>query len=76
MVLYELVTLELPFKDGTDKRAMVDAVNGKRPSLPESDSECAPFLRRLITACWDADPKARPSFQEINIALDAKTFPQ
>ena len=76
MVLYELVALELPFKDGTDKRAMVDAVTGKRPSLPESDSECAPFLRRLITACWDADPKARPSFEEINVTLDTKTFPQ
>ena len=77
MVLYELVTLKLPFHDApTDQMAMVDAVTGKRPSLPESDSECAPFLRCLITACWDADPKARPSFEEINIALDTKTFPQ
>ena len=77
MVLYELVTLKLPFHDApTDQMAMVGAVTGKRPSLPESDSECAPFLRRLITTCWDADPKARPSFEEINVALDTKTFPQ
>ena len=77
MVLYELVTLKLPFHDApTDQMAMVDAVTGKRPSLPESDSECAPFLRCLITACWDADPKTRPSFEEINVALDTKTFSQ
>ena len=77
MVLYELVTLKLPFHDApTDQMAMVDAVMGKRPSLPQTDSKCAPFLRRLITACWDADPKARPSFEEINLALDRKKFPQ
>ena len=35
MVLYELVTLKLPFHDApTDQRAMVDAVMGKCPSLP------------------------------------------
>ena len=76
MVLYELVTLKLPFHDGTDQRAMINASLGKRPPLPESDSECPPFLCRLITACWDADPKAHPSFEEINVALDTKTFPQ
>ena len=77
MVLYELVTCRKPFHDApTDQMAMFIAMSGKRPSLLESNSECAPFLRRLITACWDADPKARPSFEEINVALDAKTFPQ
>ena len=77
MVLYELVTLKKPFHDApTDQMAMFNAMMGKRPSLPESDSECAPFLRRLITACWDADPKARPSFEEINLALDRQAFPQ
>ena len=75
MVLYELVTCKKPFHDApTDHMAMFRAVAGKRPSLPESDSKYAPFLYRLITACWDADPKARPSFGEINIALDTKTF--
>ena len=77
MVLYELVTCRKPFHNApTDQMAMFNAMSGERPSLPESDSECAPFLRRLITACWDADPKARPSFEEINVALDTKTFPQ
>ena len=77
MVLYELVSCKKPFHDvPTDQMAIFNATMGERPSLPESDSECAPFLRCLITACWDSDPKARPSFEEINIALDTKTFPQ
>ena len=76
MLLYELVSLKLPFHDApTDQKAMFNAMLGKRPSLPESDSECPPFLRCLITACWDADPKVRPSFEEINVALNTKTFP-
>ena len=76
MVLYELVTLKKPFYHApTGQKAMVNAVMGKRPVLPESDAECPPFLRCLITACWDADPKVRPSFEVINLALDSKTFP-
>ena len=75
MVLYELVSLQLPFKDDQEMMAIFSAFQGKRPSLPESDSECQPFLRRLITACWDEDPKARPTFQEIIHALERKAFP-
>ena len=76
MVLYELVTLKLPFHDApTDQMALFNAMLGERPSLPESDSECAPFLRHLITTCWDANPKTRPSFEEISIALDTNEYP-
>ena len=50
MVLYELVTLKVPFHDApTDQKAMMNAALEKRPVLPESDAECPPFLRCLIT---------------------------
>ena len=76
MVLCEIVTLELPFKEAeTDQMAMVEVVTGKRPSLPQSDTECPPFLHRLITACWSEDPVDRPLFEKINLALNSETFP-
>ena len=75
MTLFEIVTLQLPFKDDKDLMAMFKALQGERPTLPESDSKCEPFLRRLITACWDKDPKIRPEFIEINNTLDSKRYP-
>ena len=75
MVLYELVSLQLPFEGFQEIKALMKAMKGERPNLPESDSECEPFLHRLITASWDADPGARPTFQDINFALDRQTFP-
>ena len=75
MVLYEIVTLQLPFKDDPELMAMMKVLQGQRPTLPESDPECEPFLRHLITACWDEDPNNRPTFQEIKHALDRQTFP-
>ena len=75
MILYEIITLNLPFKDSsTDQMAMIDVVTGKRPSLSQPDPNCPPFLYRLISACWREDPRDRPSFQEINLALDSRRF--
>ena len=75
MVLFEIVTLQLPFKDDQELVAIFKVFQGERPTLPESDSDYEPFLRRLITACWDKDPKTRPEFTEIKNALDSKRYP-
>lgn len=37
-----------------------------RPPLPDN---CPPFLHNLITACWDDDPKNRPTFIQTCEAL-------
>ena len=77
MVLCEIVTLNLPFKDSpSDQMAMIDVVTGKRPALSQPDPNCPSFLYRLISACWSEDPRDRPSFQEINLALDSRRFKQ
>jgi len=38
----------------------------KRPRMPES---CPPFLRVLITDCWQEEPEARPLFNIIHWQL-------
>lgn len=76
MLLYEIVTLELPFKDApTDHLVIFQVLSGERPCLPQSGSDCPPFLHRLITTCWSEDPRARPTFQEISLALNSEKFP-
>ena len=75
MVMYELVELKLPFHEDSYMMAALNAMNGKRPTLPVSESECPSFLRRLIVASWSVDPDERPSFPDIIVALDTKTYP-
>ena len=75
MLLFEIVTLELPFKDATDQMVIFYVLSKEQPSLPQSDSKCPPFLRHLIFTCWVEDPSDRPSFQEIILALSSEKLP-
>jgi len=71
IILWELYCEKLPF-DGkyAQIHQLVDAVlnKGERPAIPE---HCPKKLKILIENCWSADPKKRPSFQQI---LDSKVF--
>jgi len=76
MILVELVTLQIPFhNDLSDVSVAMKVVQGERPTLPSPGPECPPYLHRLITTCWDTNPRARPSFEKIRSTLDTKTFP-
>ena len=62
MVLYELLTNNVPFPDMKDTE-IVDAVQkGKRPPIP---TECSSQLSSLINRCWDKNPEKRPTFAAI-----------
>jgi serine/threonine protein kinase len=69
MVLWEMLTQERVFADLPNLQKLMFAVveEGRRPVLPVNTPTS---LRSLITACWDADPKKRPSFREILEQLD------
>ena len=69
MCLWEILTQERVFSDLPSLEKLVFAVveEGHRPAIP---ANCPTSLRQLITACWDADPQKRPSFQEILEQLD------
>jgi serine/threonine protein kinase len=68
MVLYELVTGVRPWDKFDLGKVEVKfnlkrfLMNGQRPEIPPYVSE---NLRKLITSCWDQDPKSRPTFREI-----------
>lgn len=67
MVLYELLTRELPFVGISPmKVAMSVATTGLRPKLP---SDTPPQLAELITRCWARDPLKRPTFAVVQQQL-------
>ncbi|KAI5075110.1 hypothetical protein GOP47_0009186 [Adiantum capillus-veneris] len=63
IVLWELITGNLPFQDMTAVQAAFAVVNkGKRPEIP---TDCSPALAQIMTRCWDANPELRPPFSEV-----------
>ncbi|XP_024542695.1 mixed lineage kinase domain-like protein isoform X2 [Selaginella moellendorffii] len=59
MLIYQLVTGNVPFEDGMD---MEQVLRGERPEVPAT---CPEFLSQLMRECWSHDAKERPSFSDI-----------
>lgn len=63
IVLWELITGNLPFQNMTAVQAAFAVVNrGVRPAIPP---DCPPSLAQIMTCCWDASPEERPSFSQV-----------
>ena len=58
-----MIAREVPFTGLNGVQVSIQVTtNGLRPQLPE---DIDPDMGRLIQACWDKNPEARPSFTEI-----------
>ena len=73
MILYELVTCRVPWSNAGyafTHHIMQAVLRGERPEVTESDLITAPedFLN-LMQRCWQTDPKERPTFEAIVVAL-------
>ena len=69
-ILCECLSRQPPWSDNTNFGIIVYTVSvmDERPSIPDS---CPQRLRRLISRCWDKDPRSRPSCYEITQKLNA-----
>ncbi len=72
MVLWELLTNQIPFGDTNPLMVhqLIDA--GERPFIPNS---CHPQYASLIRQCWETDPDQRPSLAHVLQMLDACLLP-
>lgn len=66
IVLWQLITREVPFASKTPIQAAFAVAEGERPSIPASTP---PRLREIISACWNQDSHMRPSFTYIAMEL-------
>jgi len=66
LVLWQLITREVPFATMTPIQAAFSVAEGRRPVIPSS---CPPRLRDIIESCWDQDSYKRPSFTYVAMAL-------
>ncbi len=63
MVLWELVTREIPFKEAQNQlQAMGWIKDGEKEEIP---GDCPPGLKTLIESCWDLTPTKRPTAGQV-----------
>ncbi|CAM9783193.1 unnamed protein product [Choristocarpus tenellus] len=67
IVVWEVITRQLPWAETTAKELIVRVCTGKRPPVPESATLT---LRSVMEKCWVDLPDARPSSGEILCLLD------
>jgi serine/threonine protein kinase len=77
MLLHTMVTGTAPFK-GAGKNGsnpnqlqimLMVSAKKMRPKIPQ---ECPAYLRELIENCWQHDPRARPTAEEVVKTLTAR----
>ena len=65
MLLYEALTLRVPFQNHSPVETAFAVARGERPALPPAPAD----VRALVEECWSQDPAARPQFPEIVVRL-------
>jgi len=69
IILWEMLTRECPYEGMSPIQCALSVLNeNRRPEIPEW---CPQPFRALIKDCVEKDPKLRPSFPQILVALDA-----
>lgn len=64
--------MQVPYGDASDSVIINSVTAGKRLKLPP---DLSPQLSALISSCWEAVPKKRPSMRQVEEALE-KMFPE
>jgi hypothetical protein len=72
MVLYELVSLRLPFEGSDQVKDIV--LNDVRPLLRAQEATFPTLVLDLMCLCWLEDPCERPSAAAINSFASAYEF--
>ena len=71
MVLYEIYARKIPYAGTLDAVVGGMVISGERPPVPDT---VPPFLRPLLQSCWEHDPKKRPAFKDIVLAIPTASF--
>ncbi|CAH1773058.1 unnamed protein product [Owenia fusiformis] len=69
MVLWEMCTHMEPFADILNEQQVMDTVKeGVRPPIPNDNSIPSKY-KDLMMDCWENEPKRRPTFKKVAVAL-------
>jgi hypothetical protein len=69
MLLWEMLTQDVPYKGKTGIQIAMNVCKGERPPIPKG---CPQGLSSLMTACWLEDPDKRPDFLVVFRYMESK----
>jgi serine/threonine protein kinase len=72
LVLYELLVRKPVFDPSEHPFAVIRRLRGRE--FPDIPGETGSVMTKLIRSCWEMDPKARPSFQQILTLFESRGF--
>lgn len=67
IIMWEALTRKHPFADRNFMGVSLDVLEGRRPAIPNN---CPPEFSKLMRKCWNADPKKRPTMEDVVAELD------
>jgi len=76
MVLFEVLSREIPFETVEDDQVRELARQGTRPDREAIRPDCPKSLIALMEVCWRHDPDERPRFDNIVAQLEAVQPPE
>ena len=76
MVLYEMLTLHIPYESMAGQQANQANEQGKRPPLCRADFPCPVLARELMVWCWQQKPENRPDAPTIMEVASTEQFPR
>ena len=68
MVIYEIISGNLPFHEHTDLTVFVNVLKGERP-LPSPHFKRTRKLWKMLELCWKPQPNARPNIKDVLLCL-------
>ena len=68
MLLFELITHQVPFADRAPMLAVLaTSMHSQRPPIPDGTPE---LIRTLVQDCWHDLPAQRPTFEHVHALLE------
>lgn len=71
IVLWELLTRQMPYKGLTAPQVAMEVSKGGRPPVPPPSAEAPASWLALMRQCWADEPAQRPTFRAVLLALVA-----
>jgi len=71
IVMWEVLTGKQPYAGCNFMNVTINILEGKRPLVP---SDCPTDFEQMMTSCWKAKPKKRPSMDDVLKFLDAASM--
>jgi len=69
IVMWEVLTRRVPYEGAPMANVVGDVLDGVRPEIP---SDCPRDFGRMMERCWSAEPKNRPTIEDVLVFLNGK----